>query len=154
MNKYYLYIFINLLFFGCNSFSKPKKPDNLLSKSKMSDVLYDMFIINSAKGVNKKLLEKNGVFPEAYILKKHNIDSVQFAESNNYYVYDKDTYKTIITSVKAKINTEKTKYQAELKVIDEKAKIRKDSIRNINKKRRDSLGKLKPIPVKKKINKS
>jgi hypothetical protein len=120
----------------------------------MSDVLYDMFIINSAKGVNKKLLEKNGVFPEAYILKKHNIDSVQFAESNNYYVYDKDTYKTIITSVKAKINTEKTKYQAELKVIDEKAKIRKDSIRNINKKRRDSLGKLKPIPVKKKINKS
>jgi len=154
MNKYYLYVFISLLFFGCNSFNKPKKPDNLLSKSEMSEVLYDMFIINSAKGVNKKLLEENGVFPEAYILKKHNIDSVQFAESNNYYVYDKDTYKSIITSVKAKINTEKTKYKAELKVIDDKNKKRKDSIRNVNKKRRDSLRKIEHLPIKKKVNKN
>ena len=36
--------------------------------------MYDAFILNSAKGVNKRVLEKNGVFPEEYIFEKYNID--------------------------------------------------------------------------------
>jgi len=147
MKKHSIYIIICLLFYGCNTFEKPKKPDNLLSESKMSEVLYDMFIMNSAKGVNKKLIEKNGIFPEAYILKKHKIDSVQFAESNNYYVYDIKTYESIISDVKAKITKEKTKYEAQLKIEKAEKKKHQDSIRKIKKKRRDSINKLKQTPI-------
>ncbi len=31
-----------------------------MSKAQMADFLYDLYIINSAKGVNKNTLEKNG----------------------------------------------------------------------------------------------
>ena len=82
-------ISVILLFLSCLACSdKPKKPDNLISETKMEAVLYDLYMINSAKGVNRKLLEKNGFVPETYILTKHNVDSLQFAESNNYYAFE------------------------------------------------------------------
>ena len=77
----------------------------------MSDILYDMYIINAAKGVNRKLLEKEGVVPETYILTRHNIDSTQFANSNNYYAYDTDIYKSIVEKVKTKLEADKKKYE-------------------------------------------
>ena len=66
---------------------RPEKPENLISKDKMAEILYDMFIINSAKGVNRKILRNNGIDPEAYILSKYEIDSIHFAQSNAYYAY-------------------------------------------------------------------
>ena len=86
MTKQLKYILLLLIVFSCksNSIDKPKKPDNLISKDKMTEIIYDISLINSAKGVNKKLIENEGIIPVEYIYTKHNIDSLQFVLSNEY----------------------------------------------------------------------
>lgn len=102
-------IWIGILVIGCNGSDRPSKPDNLIPKEKMSDIIYDVFIMNAAKGINKRILEQNGIFPQAYVYEKYKIDSLQFASSNDYYSYDIKTYEDIIEEVKQKIEVEQTK---------------------------------------------
>ncbi len=145
--KKLLYLVI-CIFFSCNNIEKPKKPDGLISKEIMADIMYDVFLLNSAKGVNKKLLELNGVLPEKYVFEKYNIDSTQFANSNNYYAYDTKTYESILNRIKEKIDSKKKEYEA-LDKVEEAARSKKtDSIRAIRAKAKDSVikfNKLKPI---------
>ena len=119
------FLVVSILFFISCENMEVKKPSNLISEDQMVEILYDMVLINSAKGVNKKLLQKNINNPEAYIFKKHNIDSLQFAESNAYYTFKNEVYKTIYEKLELKLTTQKTKLEALLK---EKNSI-KDSIR-------------------------
>lgn len=114
---------------SCEPDLRPEKPANLLSEDKMAEVLYDMFIVNSAKGVNRKILETNGIFPETFILEKHSIDSLQFAQSNDYYAYDLDEYESILNTVEKRINAEKKIYE-DLKEKEEAEQKRlKDSLK-------------------------
>lgn len=143
-----LFYIIICLFFSCNSsIEKPQKPENLIPEDKMAEIMYDVFLLNSAKGVNKILLETNGVLPEKYVFEKYSIDSTQFAESNNYYVYNTKTYESILNKIKEKIDLKKKEYEA-LDKIEEAEKMKKaDSIREIRKREKDSLvkiGELKP----------
>jgi hypothetical protein len=73
----------------------------------MVDIIYDMTLINVAKGVNKSILENNGIIPEQYLFNKHSIDSMLFAKSNEYYSYDLKTYQTIYDNVKIKLEKNK-----------------------------------------------
>ena len=144
-------IIIIILFFGCNNvIEKPKRPDNLIPEDKMVEIMYDVFLLNSAKGINKIKLEENGVLPEKYIFEKYQIDSLQFANSNNYYAYDTKTYESILNRIKDKIEVNKKEYEA-LTLVEEAAKEKKeDSLRAIRVKEKDSLiklGKMKPIPI-------
>jgi hypothetical protein len=147
--KRLIYILI-CVFFSCNSaVEKPKKPENLISEEKMVDIMYDVFLLNSAKGVNKKLLELNGVFPEQYVFEKYKIDSSQFANSNNYYAYDTKTYESILNRIKEKIDLKKKEFEA-LEKVEEAERIRKaDSIKEVRAKERDSLVKYDKIELKK-----
>ena len=47
-----------ILVISCGNI-KAKKPANLISEDRMVEVLYDVIIINTAKGVNKQLLQNN-----------------------------------------------------------------------------------------------
>jgi hypothetical protein len=112
-----------------------KKPSNLISENQMVEILYDVVLINSAKNVNKQLLEKNIKNPEAYIYKKHNIDSLQFVESNAYYTFKSDVYKSIYEKLELKLTTQKTEHEA---LVKEKKRI-KDSIRKSKQPKIDTL---------------
>lgn len=123
--------------------NRPEKPKNLIAKDKMSDIMYDLYILNAAKGVNRKLLELNGVMPMDYVYKKYAIDSLQFAESNTYYTYDTEVYTIIIEKVKANLQKEKDFYE---KLNEAEQKVT-DSINEVNKKGKDTLLKLEiPLP--------
>jgi hypothetical protein len=132
-----------LLVIACNTNAKPKKPDNLISKDKMSEVLYDLYIINAAKGVNKKVLKANGFMPETYVLTKHNIDSTQFADSNMYYAFDIDVYEAIVDKVKARLEKEKLEFVELEKAEGKVAKFKRDSINKLRIKNRDTTVKQK-----------
>lgn len=108
MNKLNLIIILSLVL-GCNNSlnQEPISPENLISKEKMIDIIYDMTLINVAKGVNKSILENNGIIPEQYLFNKHSIDSILFAKSNEYYSYDLKTYQTIYDKVKIKLEKNK-----------------------------------------------
>ena len=151
MIKQLKYFLLLLLIFSCksNNVNKPKKPDNLISKNKMIEVIYDISLINSAKGINKKLIENEGIVPEEYIYKKHNIDSLQFVLSNEYYAYNLKTYEDIYDGVKLKLEKDRKHFNAisgEEKKINEK--VNKDTRRKY-----DSLKKInKLIPNRKKLD--
>ncbi|WP_417876396.1 DUF4296 domain-containing protein [Winogradskyella sediminis] len=136
LKRFSIILVLGILILACNGLQRPKKPDHLISKSKMTDLLYDLYVLNAAKGVNRLTLEKNNLDPEIYILKKHNIDSAQFAESNNYYAFDTETYKEIVDEVKERLESEKEYFEA---IRDKET----DSI----KKRRDSISKKQKTPI-------
>ena len=123
-----------LFFMSCENLDM-KKPSNLISEDQMVEILYDVVLINSAKGVNKQLLQKNINNPQAYVYKKHNIDSLQFAESNAYYTFKSDVYKSIYEKLELKLTTQKTEYEA---LLEEKKRIN-DSIRERKKTKIDPL---------------
>ncbi|RIA08465.1 uncharacterized protein DUF4296 [Flavobacteriaceae bacterium MAR_2010_72] len=146
----YVICFLVCLFLACKGVDRPKKPDNLIAKEKMEAILFDVFILNSAKGINKRVLETNGILPENFIFEKYNIDSSQFANSNNYYAYDVKTYESIINSVLERIGQEKKVYE---ELDKEEAKERQRKADSTRKARRenDSLFKIdknrRPQPV-------
>ena len=124
------YSIILLLLVSCHTdIKKPKKPDNLLSKKKMVEVIYDMSLISAAKGVNRKVMENKGIQPDVFIYEKHQIDSVQFAESNAYYANDVETYQEIYDSVMVKLKKDKAHFNT---LLDIETK-RRDSIKQVNK---------------------
>lgn len=137
MIKPITYILLILVLVSCGNEGqkKPKKPDNLIAKDKMVNIIYDMSLLSAAKGVNRKLMEQKGVYPEKYIYTKHNIDSAQFAQSNEYYAFDLDAYAEIYNDVKIKLNKDKKVY-SDLDQVESKEK---DSINKIKRKTRDSL---------------
>ena len=155
--KHLSFLILLLLLSSCYKVKKPNKPENLISEDNMVNILVDMAIMSSAKGVNKSNIEKNGIIPDAYIYKKNNIDSTTFANSNAYYAFDIKKYDAIYLRVKDSLTILREKYKA----IDEeekKIKEKKDSINRakINEEKRkkydnrkepkpDSFGKLEPI---------
>ena len=102
-------ICIFLVLFSCSfTIEKKEVPDNLISEEEMINILYDMSLISVSKGINKRILENNGMKPKKYILKKYDIDSLQFVSSNEYYSKDLETYLSIYEEVlnKLEVNRE------------------------------------------------
>ena len=129
MLKQFFIVFVSVLVIvSCGS--GPKKPKSLISKKKMVNILIDSKIIASANGVNRKVLEENGIFQNSYILEKYNIDSAQFAQSNAYYTYRVKDYEDIYLMVKDSLDKLKKHYE-ELHDKEQKAAAeqkRKDSL--------------------------
>jgi hypothetical protein len=113
------------------------KPTELISKSRMVDIIYDMAIISAAKGANRKLMEQNGVNPATYVYDKFDIDSTQFVQSNEYYSNYVQVYEDIYNEVKLKLKKEKNYYNDLVKIENRK----KDSINKERRKTTDSLKK-------------
>lgn len=127
------------LLISCGKEIKPEKPDNLIPENEFTEILLDMFVINSAKGVNKKVMEENGLKPEAYIYQKYQIDSLQFAKSNEYYAFDSEKYTEILYRIKQRVEDQKKFYEKQLEEEEAERKRKLDSIRALNIKIRDSL---------------
>ena len=122
-------ILVVIVALSCDNDNRPPKPSNLISKEKMANILYDLYIINAAKGVNKKVFENRNLVPETYVLTKYNIDSLQFAESNKYYAFDTEDYNAIVESVKSRLQEQKKELEDLQKKEQEDAKRKRDSIK-------------------------
>ncbi len=96
----FCFVFI-LLFsaFSCNKLKGPEKPEHLISKDKMVAILIDAKFIASTGSKNKLIMRSKGLDTETYIYKKYNIDSLQFALSNNYYAFHINEYEAIYKRV-------------------------------------------------------
>lgn len=145
LKRLILYIGIVLLITACYQYKKPEKPKNLISKDKMVRVLIDLKLITSANGLNKKIMNEQGVNNEVYIFNKYNIDSLQFALSNEYYAFNIKEYEEIYEKVKDSLEQLKDIYKKiELKEeAEEKAQKKKDSTNNVLFKGKDSLAIIK-----------
>ena len=106
---YYILLLV-LIVSSCQNLEKTSKPDTLIARDKMIQILTDIAFVKSAKSSYKKVFDKEKIDPKAYILKKHNIDSAVFAENNRWYTSQMDRYEDIFNKVKNNLNEKKTKY--------------------------------------------
>ncbi|WP_242203939.1 DUF4296 domain-containing protein [Aestuariivivens insulae] len=136
IQRFSLLCLVAVLVLGCYGLKGPEKPENLISKDNMVNILIDIRLVSAATGANKRTLESKVANKEAYIFNKYNIDSLQFALSNEYYAYHVDDYDDIYTRVKDSLEKLKTFYKdLETKELEEKKK--QDSLQALIKK--DSL---------------
>lgn len=139
LKQFITYFCIVVVATSCGNLNGPKKPDNLIPKDKMVNILIDARLVGSVNGTNKRLLEDKGYDLKNYVFEKHGIDSLQFAESNDYYTYHIKQYQDVFD--KAIDSLERLKGVLEKKQEEEqKIKRRKelDSVRKIEK-LKDSL---------------
>jgi len=94
------FILTVLLFLSCQEIQCPKKPENLISKQDMMQILADVYISNASRsGSNNKIIRRHGIDLDSLLKAKHQLDSLQFAESNTYYASNLKLYSEIITGV-------------------------------------------------------
>lgn len=128
--KYFSKIIMLLLILaGCQDVKFPEKPDNLLSKEKMVQMLADAYIGNASrsKSYNNRVLRTNGVHLDSILYKKHQVDSLTFAQSNAYYASNLDAYTDIITEVEKLLLLKKASVDSILEFTKKKASSKKDS---------------------------
>ena len=101
------FLFLSALVFIFNCSEIQTVPENIIPMETMSEIIYDMTLISVSKGVNRKILENNGFKPTSYILKKYQIDSVDFITSNEYYSSNLDMYLSIYQNVLNKLEKNK-----------------------------------------------
>ena len=116
MKKYVLPVLF-LCLTACND-ALLEKPDNLIPEDKMVEVLKDLAIVNAAKSTNISVLRDHGIQPMTYIYQRHDIDSVQFVESDRYYASLPVTYERIYKKVESKLEKEEQAIEEAKKVND------------------------------------
>ncbi|MDT0690712.1 DUF4296 domain-containing protein [Salegentibacter sp. F188] len=103
MKNFLLLFLVIIVSSGCRNIEQTEKPDDLIAEEKMVDVLTELAILQSARNVNKRILEDAGIKPYQYIYEKHNIDSLQLERSNAYYTENLSTYEGIFERVRDRL---------------------------------------------------
>ena len=130
MNKIVYIFFLSILVFSCTSNTIIKKPDDLIPKDQMVDLLTDLLLANGGKNIKNINLERDvNYFP--VVFEKYKIDTTQFKKSNFYYTSRIDDYDEILKKVENRLKELKKIYDKERAVLDS---IRKDSLMQVREK--------------------
>ena len=114
----------------------------------MVDILYDMALLQAMKSYNPNMLDVMNINSTNYIYKKYNIDSLQFAQNNEYYASRIEEYQKIYEKVDERlqktIKASKPKVLPELKkdVVKKGVDSTKRATDSIKLKSNDSLSKI------------
>lgn len=130
------YILLLTTLFSCTSNTIFKKPEDLIEKEVMIDLLTDLTIATVAKK-EQNIYGKRNVDYTQLVFEKYAIDTVQFKRSNFYYTSRIDDYQAIYLEVEKRIERQNALFKTLRK---EKDSLKKDRIRKI-KLRNDSLRK-------------
>ncbi|MCF6213307.1 MAG: DUF4296 domain-containing protein [Flavobacteriaceae bacterium] len=140
MVKRILKMTLVFLLAACTSNTIYQKPEDLIPKSQMIDLLTDLYLANSANNNPNKLGERNiKYFPLVY--EKYKIDSSRFKRSNYYYTSKIKEYQSIKQAVFNNLKTLKKEHDVLFKKSDSLAKIKREAVRKINLKKRKHIQK-------------
>ncbi|MEM1337711.1 MAG: DUF4296 domain-containing protein [Bacteroidota bacterium] len=107
-------------------------PADLIPQDRMTEILYDLAVLNGIKSTNPSFLENYEIETMPYLYKKHQVDSVQFVRSDQYYASIPQLYQSMYEEIQKRL-------EGQVKLIDAARDQRNDSIRSMNNRRRDSL---------------
>lgn len=116
---------------GCQNVKTPKKPENLIPKDQMVDILEQAYLTNAARGVENKAILEKGIYLDSLIYQKNNIDSLQFAKSNAYYASNLNQYSEIFRELERRLDLAQKDLDSLLysdKPQKEPVKVKNDSI--------------------------
>lgn len=125
-----------LVFVSCKE-EVVKKPNRLIEKDVMVNIMYDLSLLEAVKYQSPAILDSNKISPKQYIYKKYKVDSLQFAQSNVYYASDYEEYKNMFEQMTKRLDQKKLAVEALIKAEKKKKKEAKKA-KSLNKKT-DSL---------------
>lgn len=105
----YSLVVLVVMMIACQSVEKVEKPENLLNKEQMVNVLTDIAILKAATDVNKNRLNKHIEKSFQYIKTKYGIDSLTLAKNLEYYNFKFNQNLEIYEKVEEKLKTKNTK---------------------------------------------
>ena len=106
MKKIILFLALVVVFVSCKD-DIIKKPNNLIEKERMVNIMYDLSILEAIKYQSPAAIEKYKINPTQYILRKYKVDSLQFAKSSMYYAADYKEYKKMYEQVSKRLDKNK-----------------------------------------------
>jgi len=112
MKQFIAVILISIFIISCTSNTIYKKPENLISKDLMVDLLVDMQLALGAKTIKNKDGNRKVEYMHL-VYEKYGIDSAQFSKSNFYYTTNIDDYNKILKKVKKRLGEMKKKFEFE-----------------------------------------
>lgn len=107
MKKIIPFLVLLMIFASCKK-EVVKKPNRLIERDKMINVMYDLSIVQAIQIQDPNSLVKYNIIPNKYIFKKYKIDSLQFAQSNIYYAADFKGYKIMFDEISSRLNSNKS----------------------------------------------
>lgn len=101
--KKFLGIFAVVFIISCSNNPVPK-PDNLLDDEVMTDILFDIAILQAADGSMTYRLAENNIKVNTFIYEKYKIDSATYYQNQKYYAADTRKYKKMYQEVLVRLD--------------------------------------------------
>lgn len=120
MKKGVLFFILISLILSCKE-EVVKKPENLIEKEVMVNVMYDLALLEAIKYQSPNALQAHKINPDEYIYKKYKIDSAQFVKSNMYYASDYKEYKKMYDQINSRLEKNKSLLEEAIKNEKDKA---------------------------------
>lgn len=111
MRRLITFLAIATLLVGCKD-DVVEKPERLIDKDVMVDIMYDLSVLEAIKYQNPASLDTFKINSRDYIYKKYKIDSLQFAKSNVYYASDYEGYKLMFEELTKRLENTKMNVQS------------------------------------------
>ncbi|MGA9269732.1 MAG: DUF4296 domain-containing protein [Lutimonas sp.] len=135
MKKQFLAILVILLIISCESKVNYEKPEDLIPRETMIDLLYDMHLAVGTSNLRNKNNEKDRNYM-SLVYEKYGIDSTRFAISNIYYTSQAVEYEEMFEEVERRLEVLHEQYENERDSAINASKRRdplpKDSLRRVD----------------------
>ncbi len=115
------YIVLSLLLLSCAE-KQVRRPENLIPKGRMVNILYDIAVLDAIDGTYPKALERNGITVMAFVYEKYGIDSLQLAESDLYYASRPQEYEEIYQTLENRIASQRDSLNEVIRGVNEKGR--------------------------------
>lgn len=102
------YILLFTFIISCKQDVPVDEPENLLSKDKMVNILYDVALLQASVNYKPEIVN-DSINVEQYIYEKYNIDSITFYQNQKFYASDVKELRSIYKQVLEKIKQEEGK---------------------------------------------
>lgn len=152
---YKILVLLTFTLLACKSNSE--KPENLLSKAQMVELLIDIHILEGKLDKLRIQRDSSTVLYNTFereILKAHNIDKALYKSSYQYYLEEVNSMDEIYTAVVDSLNFLQTSHDAKMEIARKKEKEEKENKKNeqtkieLDKKKIKSFNKKPVIPIK------
>ena len=133
MKKVNLVFLLFLILNSCQTAEKVEKPDNLLSKDEMVNILSDIAVLKSANDINSNRLSNFIDTPFDYITQKYQVDSLTIVKNLEYYNFQFNDNLSIYRQVEENIKIRKERIDSINTIVDS---LKNKSKENQNKKQK------------------
>jgi len=119
--KKFLLLVIGIVIISCSKNPAPK-PDNLLDDEVMTNILFDIAVLQAAEGTMTYRLTENNIKVNTFIYEKYKIDSTTYYQNQKYYAANTRKYKKMHQEVLARLDEIKSTLETKKDSIVKKEK--------------------------------